>query len=57
MRFDRLRWFRIARMKFKHVTFPDALYERVDFYSRTDSAVRQLYDIAQMQNDIEKREE
>ena len=54
--YDRLRWYRIARMKFQKVTFPDVLYERVDFYARTDSAVRQLFNIAQMQKEICQRE-
>ena len=55
--YDRLRWFRIARMKYKKVKFADDLYERVDFYSRTDLAVRQLLNIAKMQEKYAQREQ
>ena len=55
--YDRLRWYRIARMKFKHVTFADDLYERVDLYSRTDVAVRQLLNIGKMLDKYGPKEE
>ena len=55
--YDRLRWFRITRMKFKHVTFAEDLQERVAFYTRTDLAVRQLLNIGQMLDKYGPREE
>ena len=55
--YDRLRWYRIAKMKFKHVNFDADLYERVAFYTRTDLAVRQLLNIGQMLDKFGPREE
>ena len=46
--YDRVRWFRIVKTRFPHVTFCQDLIDRVNHYCNTDPTVKLYFEFAEM---------